>query len=87
MPQWLQKLLETDGQLQTVRGLSNSGRSFKVNAVGNHVAGVIPIITRLLRQDSSTRYAYTCDPCVQHITKMQKEGGFIWCHLKVVTLA
>ena len=41
--------------------------------------GVIPVIAQLLETSSSTKYAYVCNPCVQHISKLKKEGTFIQC--------
>ncbi|KAK3945088.1 DUF1671-domain-containing protein [Diplogelasinospora grovesii] len=38
--------------------------------------GVIPVLAQLLEQSSSTRYAYLCNPCVQHVSKIKGEGGF-----------
>ncbi|KAK5663075.1 hypothetical protein OQA88_6491 [Cercophora sp. LCS_1] len=38
--------------------------------------GVILVIAQLLEQCSSTKYAYLCHPCVHHISKLKKEGGF-----------
>lgn len=41
--------------------------------VGYHV---IPVLRQLLQQSDSTEYAYLCDPCVQHVSKLRREGGF-----------
>lgn len=30
----------------------------------------------LLEQSSSTKYAYVCHPCVQHVSKLKREGKF-----------
>ncbi|KAI1429473.1 peptidase family C78-domain-containing protein [Xylaria sp. FL1777] len=38
--------------------------------------GIIPVLTKLLEQNSSTEYAYLCHPAVQHISKLRGEGGF-----------
>ncbi|KAI0810736.1 peptidase family C78-domain-containing protein [Xylaria sp. FL0064] len=38
--------------------------------------GIIPVLAKLLEQNSSTRYAYLCHPAVQHISKLRGEGGF-----------
>ncbi|KAK4241239.1 peptidase family C78-domain-containing protein [Achaetomium macrosporum] len=38
--------------------------------------GVIPVLAQLLEQSSSTKYAYLCHPCVQHVSKLKREGGF-----------
>ncbi|RYO98481.1 hypothetical protein DL764_007077 [Monosporascus ibericus] len=37
---------------------------------------IIPVIEQLLQQSPATRYAYLCHPCVQHISKLRREGGF-----------
>ncbi|KAL2019963.1 hypothetical protein VTK56DRAFT_8963 [Thermocarpiscus australiensis] len=38
--------------------------------------GVIPVLAQLLEQSPSTKYAYLCHPCVQHVSKLRREGGF-----------
>ncbi|KAI0434635.1 peptidase family C78-domain-containing protein [Xylaria sp. FL1042] len=38
--------------------------------------GIIPVLARLLEQNSSTKYAYLCHPAIQHISKLRGEGGF-----------
>lgn len=37
---------------------------------------VIPVLRQLLEQSPSTEYAYLCHPCVQHVSKLRREGGF-----------
>lgn len=37
---------------------------------------VIPVLRQLLQQSASTEYAYLCDPYVQHVSKLRREGGF-----------
>lgn len=37
---------------------------------------VIPVLRQLLQQSASTEYAYLCHPCVQHVSKLRREGGF-----------
>ncbi|CAN8095727.1 unnamed protein product [Discula destructiva] len=39
-------------------------------------SGIIPVLAQLLQQSASTEYAYLCDPCVQHVSKLRREGGF-----------
>jgi hypothetical protein len=39
-------------------------------------AGIIPVIDRLLQLNHTTQYAYLCHPCVLHISKLRREGGF-----------
>ncbi|SPQ21693.1 fa9a5c6c-dce3-4cae-b8b9-54acbdfda4b4 [Thermothielavioides terrestris] len=41
-----------------------------------HEERVIPVLAQLLEQSSSTKYAYLCHPCVQHVSKIKREGGF-----------
>ncbi|KAK8110537.1 peptidase family C78-domain-containing protein [Apiospora kogelbergensis] len=38
--------------------------------------GVIGVLEQLLEQNPTTKYAYLCHPCVQHVSKLKKEGGF-----------
>ncbi|KAK1657599.1 peptidase family C78 [Colletotrichum godetiae] len=38
--------------------------------------GVISVLEQLLSQSKSTEYAFLCDPAVQHVSKLKKEGGF-----------
>ncbi|RGP65047.1 transcription factor [Fusarium sporotrichioides] len=39
-------------------------------------SGVLPVLSQLLEQSPSTQYAYLCQPAVQHISKLKREGGF-----------
>lgn len=38
--------------------------------------GVIPDLIWLAKRSSSIRYAYFCNSCVQHVSKLRLEGGF-----------
>ncbi|KAB5575896.1 peptidase family C78-domain-containing protein [Coniochaeta sp. 2T2.1] len=38
--------------------------------------GIIPVLQQLLQQSSTTKYAYLCHPCVHHISRLRREGGF-----------
>ncbi|KAJ9142620.1 Zinc finger with UFM1-specific peptidase domain protein [Pleurostoma richardsiae] len=38
--------------------------------------GIIPVLRQLLEQSPTTMYAYLCHPCVKHISKLKREGGF-----------
>lgn len=38
--------------------------------------GMIPVLKQLLEQSPTTEYAYLCDPCVQHVSRLRQEGGF-----------
>lgn len=35
---------------------------------------MIPVLVQLLEQCSATKYAYLCHPCVQHVSKIKREG-------------
>ncbi|KAJ4389151.1 hypothetical protein N0V93_006613 [Gnomoniopsis smithogilvyi] len=37
---------------------------------------IVPVLRQLLQQSASTEYAYLCHPCVQHVSKLRREGGF-----------
>ncbi|UNI19192.1 hypothetical protein JDV02_005395 [Purpureocillium takamizusanense] len=37
---------------------------------------MIPVLAQLLEHSSGTVRAYLCHPCVQHISKLRREGGF-----------
>lgn len=37
---------------------------------------VVPVLKQLLEQCPTTEYAYLCHPCVQHVSKLRREGGF-----------
>ncbi|KAK4669714.1 uncharacterized protein QC763_205440 [Podospora pseudopauciseta] len=39
-------------------------------------AGVVPVLAQLLESSPSTHRAYLCHPCVHHISKLKREGGF-----------
>ncbi len=36
--------------------------------------GVFPVLHQLLHQCTLTEYAYLCNPCVVHVSKLKKEG-------------
>jgi hypothetical protein len=74
MPAWLRELLEADGQFQTTKEPLRMGKSPKIRIIENQVSGVVSVVERLLQQDHTTEYAYTCHPCVQHVSKLQREG-------------
>jgi hypothetical protein len=38
------------------------------------VAGIIAVLSKLLKTDPSTKFAYLCDARVQHVAKMSREG-------------
>lgn len=40
----------------------------------HRVIGIIPVVEQLLQQSPTTHYAYLCHPCVQHISKLRREG-------------
>ncbi|KFH46223.1 Zinc finger protein-like protein [Hapsidospora chrysogenum ATCC 11550] len=38
--------------------------------------GIVPVLQQLLERCPSTRQAYLCSPCVDHISKLRREGSF-----------
>lgn len=86
MPSWLVTLLkEEDGAIKTGSRLDKNGKMMKVQFSPNQTAGVVPVLAQLLEQDSSTSYAYMCDPAVKHVSKLKKEGK-IACNFQEVLL-
>lgn len=73
MPQRIRDILEKDGKPR-VYHRRMSFESFKEE--GNFASGLVPVISQLLAQSSTTAHAYLCDPAVVHIHKMKKEGAF-----------
>ena len=71
MPAWLRQLLEADGQFQMSEENSRMTKQTKIRIIENQVSGIVAVVERLLRQDHTTEYAYTCHPCVQHVSKLQ----------------
>jgi len=74
MPTWLRELLKADGQFQVTKEPARIGKSPKIRIIENQVSGVVSVVERLLKQDHTTEYAYTCHPCVQHVSKLPMEG-------------
>jgi hypothetical protein len=74
MPTWLRELLQSDGKAKTVNEVSRTGKLLKVRVVENQVSGIIPVLAQLLQQDPTTEYAHLCHSCVQHVSKLPKEG-------------
>ncbi|KAJ8064515.1 hypothetical protein OCU04_006847 [Sclerotinia nivalis] len=76
MPQWLVKLLQSDGQYKTINRINADGQLRRVKYCPNQAEGIIPVLAQLLDQDRSVSYAYLCDPAVLHVSKLLREGGF-----------
>lgn len=74
MPSWLVKLLASDGEIKTINRLDPDGKVRKVKVCENQASDIIPVVEQLLQQDALTEYAYTCNPCVKHVSKLKKEG-------------
>jgi hypothetical protein len=70
MPPWLISLLQEE------RETRNGGQFKYVSAeeAYSHDTGIIPVLEQLLRLNEATQCAYLCDPSVQHISKLKKEG-------------
>jgi zinc finger-containing ubiquitin peptidase 1 len=74
MPNWLVKVLESDGEIRSVTRLSPEGKLKKFKVSANHAAGVLPVLKQLLNQDPYTQFAYLCHPSVKHVSKLRREG-------------
>ncbi|KHJ30640.1 putative transcription factor c2h2 [Erysiphe necator] len=76
MPTWLIKLLkEEDGVIKTVKRTQN-GKLKEIEICPNMMAEIIPLLVHFLTEDKSTLYAYTCHPCVRHVSRLKREDGF-----------
>lgn len=72
MPDWLVAMLKKNGQ---VKSDGEGGPLLAaILATKLTVLGVVSVLALLLEQSSSTKYAYLCHPCVQHISKLKREG-------------
>ncbi|KAI9887770.1 MAG: hypothetical protein M1823_000411 [Watsoniomyces obsoletus] len=77
MPTWLRKVLEQDGQPSVRNQIGSDGRLVKViEPPSNVMAGVVPVVAQLCEQDRSVEKAWLCHPCVRHVFKIPKAGGF-----------
>ena len=73
MPTWLVKLLDSDGEVKIVNRINPAGKLKKVKST-NHAENILPVISQLLDQDRSTRFAFLCHPSVKHVSKLKREG-------------
>ena len=76
MPDWLRKLLEKGAKVTITTQIGSDGRLLRVEAISNEIHGIIPVLSRLCMQDESVERAFFCHPCVTHVVKMAREGGF-----------
>jgi hypothetical protein len=74
MPQWLVKLLENDGKMETINRLGRDNKLFKVKVCVNQASGILPVVEQLLDMDPHTDFAYLCHPVVKHVSKLRGEG-------------
>ncbi|KHN95433.1 Seryl-tRNA synthetase, class IIa [Metarhizium album ARSEF 1941] len=80
MPNWLARKLARDGQVCT-DGKKPAGKRRimatnwdEARELKGVFAGVIPALARLVGKSRSISYAYFCHPCVQHVSKLRREG-------------
>ena len=74
MPQWLVKLLENDGKIETINRLGRDNKLFKVKTCVNQASGILPVVEQLLDMDPYTDFVYLCHPAVKHVSKLRGEG-------------
>ena len=74
MPDWVRKVLESDGREKLSVRVDADGKTRKVMAAENQTKDLIPVLGQLLHQDKATSYAYLCHPAVQHVSKLPREG-------------
>lgn len=75
MPSWLLKMLEKPKATQSTK-ISSDGKLIRQSSIENETAGLIPVLSRLCKNDKSVQRAFFCSPKVHHIFKMPREGGF-----------
>lgn len=76
MPAWLWSQLKSGAKITLTNQIQPDGTLVRVENVANETRGVIPAIARLSLHDPSVDEAYLCHPCVRHIFKTFREGGF-----------
>ena len=76
MPAWLEKKLLEGAKVHASTQIGPDGRLIQVQTVANETQGLLPVIAQLCDQDSKVYKAYLCHPSVQHVSKLEKEGGF-----------
>ena len=86
MPQWLVKLLQSDGEEKTINRLDSRGKIRRVKYCVNQAPDIIPVLDQLLEQNPTTEYAYLCDPSVLHVSKLNREGNFDQIYMVCITL-
>ena len=75
MPSWLLKMLEKPKAAQSNK-IASDGKLIRQSSIENETAGVIPVLSRLCKNDKSVQRAFFCSPKARHIFKMPREGGF-----------
>ena len=76
MPAWLRRQLEHGAKVTVVNRLNADGRIVRLEQIANETRGILPVLYQLCEQDRSLSKVYLCNPNVQHVVKMAKEGGF-----------
>lgn len=73
---WLRKQLEKGAKTTITNTIGSDGRLVQYELIANETRNVLPILSQLCEQDRSLSKVYLCHPGVQHVVKMDKEGGF-----------
>lgn len=76
MPGWLRKKLEKGPKVTYTNRISPDGTHQKHETIENEATGVISILERLCRTDSSVKRAFLCSPNVCQISRLSGEDGF-----------
>ena len=76
MPLWLERKLEQGAKVQISNQISSNGQIVRVETVANETRGILPVLAQLCEQDPKVYRFYLCHPDVQHVAKLDKEGGF-----------
>ncbi|KAL8843093.1 MAG: hypothetical protein Q9170_000223 [Blastenia crenularia] len=76
MPEWLYRQLERGAKVSIANQISQDGHLVRLEVVANETRGIVPVLAQLCEQDPTLSKVYLCHPCVQHVFKMAKEGGF-----------
>ena len=76
MPAYLEDMLRNGAKRRRIQRLSPTGQLYTSVTYKNEVHGIVPVLAKLLDQDTNVARAWLCDSRVQHVFKQSGEGGF-----------